>query len=185
MTQENLRALLDTTYELEGLLHLALNRDDNREAIGRLIRQKIRELAGEDYDVGEQYVSPDAESDILTYAEEDDDEGAREPMEESLQPEQPEVADEEPVEHEKTEPQDYRRPEREGSAPAFSLNDKFLFTRELFGGSRKLFDEAVIRLASMESLEEAESYFYDELNWNPEDETVVDFMGIAAKYLGR
>lgn len=67
--------------------------------------------------------------------------------------------------------------------PAFSLNDRFLFTRELFNGSRKKFDEALDRLAQFDSIEEAEAYFYDDCALDPSEETVIDFMHIVEGYL--
>lgn len=67
--------------------------------------------------------------------------------------------------------------------PAFSLNDRFLFTRELFNGSRKKFDEALDRLAIFDSMEEAEAYFYDDCAFDPSEETVIDFMHIVEGYL--
>ncbi len=45
MNKEDLNHLLDNIYELEGLVHLALNRDDNPEALPQLITRKGKELA--------------------------------------------------------------------------------------------------------------------------------------------
>ncbi len=44
MRKENLEKLLDSIYELEGLVHLAINRDDEPAMLPELIRRKSREL---------------------------------------------------------------------------------------------------------------------------------------------
>ena len=45
MDKERLNELLDSIYELEGLVHLALTRDDNPERLPELIARKGEELA--------------------------------------------------------------------------------------------------------------------------------------------
>ena len=45
MNREKLNSLLDSIYELEGLVHLALNRDDSPAALPELIVRKGRELS--------------------------------------------------------------------------------------------------------------------------------------------
>ena len=42
MNKEELTGLLDCIYELEGLVHLALSRDDSPEALPELIARKGR-----------------------------------------------------------------------------------------------------------------------------------------------
>ena len=66
---------------------------------------------------------------------------------------------------------------------AFSLNDRFLYIRELFGGSAKAFDDAMDVLSGMSDMREAEQYFYDECNLEPENATVADFMKSVSRYL--
>ena len=44
MSKENLEKLLDSIYELEGLVHLAISRDDEPAMLPELIRRKSREL---------------------------------------------------------------------------------------------------------------------------------------------
>lgn len=65
----------------------------------------------------------------------------------------------------------------------FTLNDKFRFRRELFGGSDALFYGTVDRVEKMASASEAEEYFYGDLSWNPADQNVKDFMRIVLAYL--
>ncbi|MDO4319495.1 MAG: hypothetical protein Q4C34_02865 [Bacteroidales bacterium] len=65
---------------------------------------------------------------------------------------------------------------------AFTLNDKFLFRRELFGGSEQEFADTLDLLTAMHSYDEAVEYLIDDLQWDAENATVKDFMGIVAGY---
>ena len=61
---------------------------------------------------------------------------------------------------------------------AFSLNDRFLYARELFNGNMKLFDSTLLFIEGMEDYSLVEDYFYSELEWNPENHNVANFMEI-------
>lgn len=65
---------------------------------------------------------------------------------------------------------------------SMTLNDKFLFRRELFGGNDAELNDTLELLASMHSFDEAEEYIYDDLQWNREDPTVSDFMSIIKTF---
>lgn len=65
---------------------------------------------------------------------------------------------------------------------SMTLNDKFLFRRELFGGNDAELNDTLELLASMHSFDEAEEYIYDDLQWNREDPTVADFMSIIKTF---
>lgn len=65
---------------------------------------------------------------------------------------------------------------------AFTLNDKFLFRRELFGGSEQEFYDTIDLLTAMSSLDEAREYLFDDLQWDPENEVVKDFMDIVTNH---
>lgn len=60
----------------------------------------------------------------------------------------------------------------------FSLNDRFLFSRELFGGDMKMFDSTLKFLEGIKDFSDIEDYFYSELEWNPEDANVASFLEI-------
>lgn len=62
---------------------------------------------------------------------------------------------------------------------AFTLNDRFRFRRELFENSEARFVDALDVISAMNSYDEAEEYFYDDLCWNPESDDVKDFMQIV------
>lgn len=65
---------------------------------------------------------------------------------------------------------------------SMTLNDKFLFKRELFGGNEAELNDTLELLASMHSFDEAEEYIYEDLQWNREDPTVTDFMSIIKTF---
>lgn len=64
---------------------------------------------------------------------------------------------------------------------AFSLNDRFRFRRELFGGDEEKMNRAIAGLNEIRSYEEAISYLRTELKWNVEDEAVADFVKLLEK----
>lgn len=61
---------------------------------------------------------------------------------------------------------------------AFSLNDRFLYSRELFNGNMKLFDSTVDSIADIDDYSLVEDHFYKELNWDAENPNVAGFMEI-------
>ncbi|MDE7392912.1 MAG: hypothetical protein K2M80_00345 [Muribaculaceae bacterium] len=67
---------------------------------------------------------------------------------------------------------------------AFTLNDKFRFSRELFGNSQAQYNDALNMINAMHSFDEAEDYFYNDLEWNAENPDVEDFMHIVKSILG-
>lgn len=62
-----------------------------------------------------------------------------------------------------------------------SLNDRFLFQRELFNNNRDEMNSVMDRLNALASFAEAESYLRSERSWNFEDQTVKDFLLIIKK----
>lgn len=60
----------------------------------------------------------------------------------------------------------------------FSLNDRFLYSRELFEGNMKMFDSTLNFLEGIDEYSIIEDYFYSELEWDPEDRFVASFMDI-------
>lgn len=55
----------------------------------------------------------------------------------------------------------------------FSINDKFLFCRELFNSNKAEMDDALAVTAQMGSIEEVEDYLFNDLCLDPENPTVV------------
>ena len=64
---------------------------------------------------------------------------------------------------------------------AFSLNDRFRFRRELFGGNEEKMNKAITDLNDIHSYEESVAYLNNELKWNIEDEAVADFIKLLEK----
>ena len=65
---------------------------------------------------------------------------------------------------------------------AFSLNDRFRYRRELFGNSDQVMEETLNHIESMATFDEAENYFYNDLEWEYDSPEVADFMVIIKNY---
>lgn len=62
-----------------------------------------------------------------------------------------------------------------------SLNDRFLFQRELFGNDRQAMNSLMLRLHAFGSYSEVETYLRGYTQWNFENETVKEFLGVIKK----
>lgn len=67
---------------------------------------------------------------------------------------------------------------------ALTINDRFRFKRELFGNSDAQLNDALDVIAAMNSYDEAEDYFYNDLVWDKDSEDVKDFMNVVANHFG-
>lgn len=189
--------LLDRVYELEGLLQLALEREEIPARLHQLIADKALRIASPfskitgrevieakasqepevevtdeiEEEIPEEIVDelagevPDEEADEVT--EEIDDEEIDEEVDEVSE----EIPDEVAVEIVDTM-RITVEPERMPLRKRFSLNDRFRFSRELFGGNANRFDETLHRLDDMATLSDAEDYLVDELGWDPDDDDI-------------
>lgn len=63
---------------------------------------------------------------------------------------------------------------------AFTLNDKFRFRRELFGGSEQAMADVLARLETAGSVEDVADYLCGELGWDRTNEAVSDFISIIS-----
>lgn len=59
---------------------------------------------------------------------------------------------------------------------SISINDKRRFCRELFSNSEVKYRDAIDMIHAMNSYDEAEDYFYNDLCWNVDNDEVKDFM---------
>lgn len=73
-------------------------------------------------------------------------------------------------------------PERKDIRSFFTVNDKFRFKRELFGNNNIEFTESLNLVQTMRTFDEAEDYFYNDLQWDSESEDVMEFMSIIARF---
>lgn len=64
---------------------------------------------------------------------------------------------------------------------AFSLNDRFYFRRELFGGNESRMNQVIEQLNGLSSYEESITYLKLELDWNLDDQAVADFIKLIEK----
>lgn len=64
---------------------------------------------------------------------------------------------------------------------AIGLNDRFLFTRELFNNNSDLFKQTVSRLNGLSGYDEAISYLKNTFDWNWDDDLTEHFMQIVKR----
>ncbi len=62
-----------------------------------------------------------------------------------------------------------------------SLNDRFLFQRELFNNNRSKMNSTIEQLSNLGSYEEADKYIRDNFSWDFEDQVVNDFLLVVKK----
>lgn len=68
----------------------------------------------------------------------------------------------------------------------FTLNDNYKFRRELFANSQERYVQALTDIERMESMAEAENYFYNTMALDKENAEVKEFMSIVSVYfMGR
>lgn len=145
--------------------------------------------------VGEISAASDVpdETATLYVADETDDEPAAAATNDAISPESDEIAVTETLEESGVKSDDMAGEEAENKesqaaavrqrqkVPVFSINDRFLYSRELFGGRVADFESALKDVAGMESYEEAEEYFYTEWNLDPESPVVKGFLDVISK----
>lgn len=197
----SIRRAIQLNVELEGALRVAAERG-SAEAMDTA-RAKFAELS-QHFDELSSYMNP-GEGTPLTEAKEDEAVGAEEAPDPVIPdamadaPADPVIVESDTQAEEVNLEQPETKPEAkpEEAAPAasaapaaaandlrkaFTLNDKFMFRRELFGGSDADFTDTIELLSSMHSLDEVEEYVYDDLQWDPKAPAVVDFMAIVAAH---
>lgn len=64
----------------------------------------------------------------------------------------------------------------------FTINDRYRFRRELFCNNEVDFVDNLNLVQAMSCYEDVEDYFYNDLQWDSENEDVVEFMSIIFKY---
>lgn len=66
---------------------------------------------------------------------------------------------------------------------AFTLNDRFRFTRELFGGNSDDFADTVSLLSQLPTFADATDYLFNDLVWDRTDPAVEDFLEVLAHHM--
>lgn len=173
MEKDKLKSLLDAAFEFEGMLRLALDRGEDAVLNGKIeesalnLRKTIESVYPEEKpeaEIKENKIETEISGDI--FYEMDDEE------------EVPAVSGE----ISETDGVSAERQVAEKRKPVFSINDRFRFRRELFSNSDSDFNDALDMLASMDCYEEAEDYFYNNLEWDMDNPEVCAFMEIVARY---
>ncbi len=199
MNKEELNNLLDTIYELEGLVHLAITRDDQPFKLPELIVRKGREicrLAEEVAAPGKQTVNaPAAPAAPVAPAHAHVATAPAPAAPVAPAPAHVAPASAAPVAPAPAHVAPAPAPVAPAPAPAaspsnpqprgklvFSINDRYKFKRELFGGSDTAFNATLSLVASMDSYDEAEEYFIDELQWDQSRLEVIEFLDILKNY---
>ncbi len=190
--------MLNKAIEIEGLLRILKDGNPAPE-VYELLQNKIRELDEESKRLSEENNSPEEteesskpyeEDDIfLTLDEtEEDTETSEEPSDAETEAETETEDVTEAVTITETKPEaEESRPASEGEKinrnrrtaklkSIFSLNDRFLYTRELFDGNMKMFDSTLDFLEGVDDYAVIEDYFFNEMEWDRENEYVVSFM---------
>lgn len=223
MDKNQLSTLLDRIYELEGLVHLALSRDDNPDGLSQLIARKAAQISesvgqpdttrtetpdpvtlrtetprNETPDMEPAAAAASETAEVPDYDDEEE-EGEVIPPEfmAAIEPyvQQPPVVSEATAAPRTLNDDTPARTLNDEAAPkvrsvndsargrlVFSLNDKFRFRRSLFDGDGDAFGRVLAEVAAMESYDEAEDYFYNEMQWQAESDEVKDFMEIIKCY---
>ena len=201
MTIEEIKNLKDKIYELEGLLELAQLREEKIDELAPLIEARLAGLRANGAD-GADGADGTNEPNEPNSISSKDSKGSKD-LKEPIRTEITEFSDtldfaEEPEKTSEESEKSAEEPEKiseeptaasakpkgggTGRKPAFCLNDRFRFRRELFSNSDSEFSEALGRVACMDSYDEAEDYFIGSLGWDPENPEVVDFLEIIRIY---
>lgn len=171
--KENLRDLLDKIYELEGLIHLTLKREDNKEDFLRLIVSRGKEI-GRICDLLEQknltssHSTNESEKEISLDEYSIDDETNKPHLE--------------ILKNEIYESEDDKSEKRHRGKLVFTINERYRFKRDLFENSDADFNNTLAVVASMENYDEAEEYFISEEGFNMGNPVVKEFLEIIKKY---
>ncbi len=63
----------------------------------------------------------------------------------------------------------------------FTINDRFLFLRELFDGDERRFNETLSSIQHMSNMNQVENYIADVLNWDHSNEVVKEFTRLVGR----
>ena len=152
-------------------------------------QQDVVEATVEEIDESGYFIEAQEPVVELVVTDDSADEDADEDVDEVMEPEtEADVyeAEQEPTETGNGEPlrldEKLQRSRSKDLKAAFSLNDTFRFRRELFGNSAAEMTDALHLVEAMQSFDEAEDYFYNDLGWDRESDDVKEFMAIIKNH---
>lgn len=172
--------MLTQVYELEGLMLVMQRHGDEVPAlVVERLKATAQELAEQAQllQVVETKASLTPVVELPKPEEEPEEELVEEPVEESKDI---------PVEeaHEMPSPAVEQvkpvGPVQRDITAAFSINDRFLFQRELFDGDKERFDETIALMQKMRSIDQIQAFMADDLCWNTSDEVVKEFVRLIS-----
>ena len=194
------KRLLEKAYELEGLLLLVLKKNTEvTEELQQLIGKKISELTMENLEKPEMTItgasiqSEESRIEITPHKVVNINENIdkrKEPAEkiEVKSDDSPyynldDEEDEYPAFRSERPNRNDRQSHKRRKLPVFSLNDRFLFMRELFDGDAAVFNTVLNRIATSADFEQAQDYLIGECGLNPEEQaTDQRFLDIIRLY---
>lgn len=202
MKQVDLDRALQLTFEIEGLVMLSQSRDESAPAeISKMLADKTEELA-EIFNIDNQNVAASVELEQSEDAEPESEPEHRlscEDNESNTHHETPatEEYDDDDAEASCRQPDTARNEAKfrledkiaEKAARelkhALTLNDRYRFSRELFGNSNDALNSALDTINDMETFDQAERWVADNLGLDSENEIVKEFMAIVTKHFNR
>lgn len=197
MDKKRYQELLERIYELEGLLLLATGKEEVPASLHNLIEKKLARLieAEKLAEKEEEKEEPVLEIRPVKRSEPEQRQQRPEPnfeAEPRLEPEpepveSPFYALEDDDDTVAAPPPRSKNRHHHGKGrrklPVFSLNDRFLFLRELFDGDATSFNTALNRIASSSGIEEATEYLKLECGLTPDDsDTDARFLYVIEEY---
>jgi hypothetical protein len=64
----------------------------------------------------------------------------------------------------------------------FTINDRYRFRRELFGNNNNEMADTLNVIEAMNNSAEAQDYVYNDLEWDPDNEEVQEFLTVVDRY---
>ena len=195
----DLRNLLDKIYELEGLVYLAIKRDEAAPEFLRLISKKGKEVSEltiniEDKTLADEEDATDPSHDTETPVSETpmdnfSEEYSIEDIEEEIplpffEPAEYEISDDSdlPPLKDTSLPEPDADDKRERGKLVFSVNERYRYRKELFNNSDVDFNNTLALVASMENYDEAEDYFLNEEGFDITNPVVTEFLDVINRY---
>ena len=184
--KNNVDTLLTHVYEIEGLL-LVMQR--HQQEVPQLVIDRLKEAVNQLHDEAQLIANEPSPSTPVT------DVAEQPAMPVTAQEPAPEPIKEEPaqapehVEAEETtapaEPQEATAPavkaaeekhEQHDVTAAFSINDRFLFLRELFDGNSQQFNDAIGVIQRMSNIDQVQQFVTDVLQLDSSNDIVKEFI---------
>lgn len=184
--KNNVDTLLTHVYEIEGLL-LVMQR--HQQEVPQLVIDRLKEAVNQLHDEAQLIENESSPGVPVTEVAEQPamPVTAQEPAPEPVKKEPAQAP--EPVEAEETtapaEPQEATAPtvnaaekkhEQHDVTAAFSINDRFLFLRELFDGNSQQFNDAIGVIQRMSNIDQVQQFVTDVLQLDSSNDIVKEFI---------